>query len=343
MPIAASPPDTTHFPTAPEFHAEFAESFRLAGSMGGTAFVQGLLAGSIDRSGSACLCGAQMLLRPDAKDPELSAGLALLAEAFARRGHIDSVALAIRRVFAYCQDDGYETDRRRAFFCAKLSDYGAGAGVARFDRLVDGSDHGKIFVVGCNRTGTTAIQHALQNANILCGPQALHEKLLRDWAQRRWDRIADLCRYFEAFQDYPFALPFTFQAMDQAFSEARFILSIRDSPEQWYESLVEFESKVLFGGRQASWEAIDAQDYCYPGFVADASRLLYRWQDYGLYDRKRAIDLYRRHNDDVQEYFHHRPGKLLVINVAGADSYPRFAAFLGLPAGRQRFDRVNTR
>jgi hypothetical protein len=326
-----------------EFFEEFTAAKALAGSMGAAEFVTGLAEGKVPRSGGNLLCGSQLLLGPAAGARESAVGLEFLAGAFALCGQIDAVAHWVRTSFAYCRDDAFETDQRRAFVVDHLTKLGASDQIGRFNTLLDGSDSGKIFVVGFNRTGTTSIQQSLQSGNVLCGPQILHERLLRDWAQRRFDRIVALCRYYEGFQDYPFAFPFTYQAMDQAFPDARFVLSMRDSAEQWYESLVGFESKALFGGQTATWDLIDRCSYCYPGFVADASRLVYRWQDYGLYDRKHAIDLYNRHNDDVQEYFAHRSGKLIVINVAEADSYPRFAEFLNLPPGRTAFDKVNAR
>ncbi len=192
-----------------------------------------------------------------------------------------------------------------------------------------------------NKTGTTSIKIALQQADILCGPQHQHEVLFADWACRRFDRIIDLCRYYEAFQDVPFSLPFTYQALDQAFPDARFILSLRDSPEQWYDSLVRFHRQVLFGGQPPSWELIDQQSYGYPGAVAEFSRLVFRWQDFGLYDKQRAIEFYQRHNENVCEYFYGREDKLLVINVSQPDSYACFACFLELPAGPNRFGVFN--
>jgi Sulfotransferase domain len=270
------------------------------------------------------------LLSSDAGEKELSSGLRFLAEAFATCGHIARVALRVRQTFARWRDDDYESDRRREGFRAHLVPNGGEASLKRFDMLLDGTVSGKTFVVGMNKTGTTTLKIALQEANVLCGPQQQHEALFPDWARRRFDRIVDLCRHYEAFQDVPFSLPFTYQALDQAFPDARFILSVRDSPEQWYESLLRFHRKVLFAGQAPSWELIDAQTYAYPGFVRDFSRAVFRWQDFGLYDKERAMDVYRRHNDSVLEYFDGRADQLLVLNLSEPDSYERFTQLLGL-------------
>ena len=60
-----------------------------------------------------------------------------------------------------------------------------------------------------------------------------------------------------------------------------------------------------------------------------------------LYQRERAIDLYKRHNDDILEYFYDREDKLLVLNLGEPDSYARFACFLGLSSASGQFGRYN--
>lgn len=329
------------FQSEPEFDDAYAAAQTAAASIGPRAFAQGLIAGSIEGFGVNCLHAAELLLATATGDSDLAAGMRLLARAFASCGHLAPVATRIRQTFAQWRDDAYEARRRRDEFLADIVELGAEASLRRFDRLLDGSNEGKIFVIGMNKTGTTSLKIALQQANILCGPQRQHEALFPDWARRRFDRIVNLCRYYEAFQDIPFSLPFTYQALDQAFPDARFILSVRDSPEQWYDSLVRFHGQALFAGRPPSWELIEAQDYAYPGAFAECSRLFWRWQDFGLYQKDRAIDLYKRHNDNILEYFYARNGKLLVLNLSEPDSYARFAEFLELAPGSGRFGRYN--
>jgi hypothetical protein len=324
----------------PEFDEAYAAAQIAAASTGHREFADELASGSIQVSGANCLRAAELLLA-SATSGDLSFGMHFLARAFVSSGHIASVATKVRQTFAQWRDDAYETRTWRDAFRADVVELGAEASLRRFDGLLDGSDDGKIFVIGMNKTGTTSLKIALQQANVLCGPQPQHEALFPDWARRRFNRIVDLCRYYEAFQDIPFSLPFTYQALDQAFHDARFILSLRDSPEQWYESLVRFHGKALFAGRPPSWELIEAQNYSYPGAFAECSRLFWRWQDFGLYQRDRAIDLYKRHNDDILEYFYNRDGKLLVLNLGEPGSYALFARFLGLSRVSGQFGRYN--
>ena len=50
---------------------------------------------------------------------------------------------------------------------------------------------------------------------------------------------------------------------------------------------------------------------------------------------------YNAHNNAVREYFRHRPGALLVLNVAAPDAYRRLCEFLGKPGLDRPFPWVN--
>lgn len=104
----------------------------------------------------------------------------------------------------------------------------------------------KIFCIGKNKTGTTSLKAAMAELQYRVGVQRDAELLIHDWAIRDFRRIVRYCRSAEFFQDVPFSYPYTFIAMDQAFKGSKFILTVRDNPEQWYNSLVKFHSK-LFG------------------------------------------------------------------------------------------------
>src|SRR5690606_4675563 len=101
----------------------------------------------------------------------------------------------------------------------------------------------KIFCIGRNKTGTTSLKVALRDLGYSIGSQRAAEHLIEDWGQRDFRRLVKLVSTADAFQDIPFSYDYTFQAMDAAFPGSKFILSIRDSPEQWYESLVRFTQK----------------------------------------------------------------------------------------------------
>ena len=102
----------------------------------------------------------------------------------------------------------------------------------------------KYFLIGLHKTGTTSIEHLFKNWGYVVGDQSQGERLLHDWYIRRFDRIISLVKTADFFQDTPFSLPYTYVVLDQYFPNAKFILTIRDSADQWYQSLVRFHSKI---------------------------------------------------------------------------------------------------
>lgn len=112
-------------------------------------------------------------------------------------------------------------------------------------KTILGLQNKKIFCIGRNKTGTTSLAQALTDLGYRVGDQRTAELLMEDWGQRDFKRIIQYCHTADAFQDIPFSLRYTFQAIDTAFPGSKFILSVRDSADQWYQSLVRFHSMRL--------------------------------------------------------------------------------------------------
>jgi hypothetical protein len=199
----------------------------------------------------------------------------------------------------------------------------------------------KIFCIGRNKTGTTSMARAFRELGIVVGEQWIAERLLRDWARRDFRRIYWYCRIAQAFQDIPFSLPYTYQALDQKFPGSKFILTLRDSPEQWYDSLTRFHAALLGCDHVPTAADLKAATYVYPGFMFDANRLIYNTPIDDVYHRVTLIAGYTAHNTAVIEYFRHRPEDLLVLNVAEPGAYDRLCQFLGKPYTGQEFPWEN--
>ncbi len=92
----------------------------------------------------------------------------------------------------------------------------------------------KIFCIGRNKTGTTSLAHTFRDLGFTVGNQRTAE-ILHDTDYWRGDftTLIDYCMSAQVFQDVPFSVGETFKHLDVAFPDARFILSIRSSPEVW--------------------------------------------------------------------------------------------------------------
>lgn len=203
-------------------------------------------------------------------------------------------------------------------------------------------DETKVFCVGRNKTGTTSIETALRELGFTVGDQRYAELLADDYYhQGNFQPIIRYCAYANAFQDIPFSWPRTYQIMDAAFPNALFVLTVRDSPERWYESMIRFQAK-RYGqnGELPTDEDLKRAEYVRPGFPW-RSRQTWDTQADDLYDRDRLIAGYIAHNEAIKKHFANRPDKLITINVSQAGEYARLCRFLGVTPVRDAFPWKN--
>lgn len=188
----------------------------------------------------------------------------------------------------------------------------------------------KVFCIGRNKTGTTSVGYALKDLGFRLGDQAKAELLVEDWAMRDFRRIIRYCRKANAFQDVPFSLPDTFKAMDEAFPGSKFILTVRDSAREWYESLTRFHTKIVGKGRLPTAGDLKCHHYRYKGFLWRSHQLVYGIDESTLYDFDIYTKHYEEHNRRVIEYFVSRPDDLLVLNLKDPSAMRKLCDFLGI-------------
>lgn len=200
----------------------------------------------------------------------------------------------------------------------------------------------KVFCIGHNKTGTTTIKSVLQDFGYKMGDQIKGELLLEDWHQQNFGKIVKFCRSADAFQDIPFSLPNTFRYLDEAFPDAKFILTERDSDEQWYKSLTKFHSKLWADGKRIpTIEDLKKANYRASGYSYRANRYIYNTPENDPYNKEQMLKFYNEHNQSVKDYFKKNPEKLLIINVSNASDYSRLCNYLEQPILRIDFPWTN--
>jgi hypothetical protein len=204
----------------------------------------------------------------------------------------------------------------------------------------------KVFVIGRNKTGTTSLMKALSDLGYKMGNQRQAELLMEDWAKRDFRRLIAYCHKSDAFQDLPFSHHYTFQAMDAAFPKSKFILSIRGSADEWYQSLIRYHSKRLekrTGERRIpTIEDMKRDPYIYEGYLWRNRQLIGIAMDSSdAYPEENYKAHYLRHNEIVIDYFRHRPEDLLVINLADSVSMLKLCHFLGKPFDGRQMPKLN--
>jgi hypothetical protein len=198
----------------------------------------------------------------------------------------------------------------------------------------------KIFCIGLSKTGTTSLEQALKDLGYRLGDQHQGELLLPAYAARNFRPIVEFCLTADAFQDAPFSFPFTYLVLDQSFPNAKFILSVRDDPDQWYRSLVRFHSKLFAGGRIPVKDDLVRATYSYPGFVWESIKVLSNPREEDIYHKPTLVSYYDRHNAGVRDYFRVK-SNFLEINLSHKTAYREFCDFLGKEPVAEGFPWLN--
>ncbi|MEE9438768.1 MAG: sulfotransferase [Saprospiraceae bacterium] len=201
----------------------------------------------------------------------------------------------------------------------------------------------KVFCIGFPKTGTTTLEYVLKSLGYRMGSQAHGESLVESWDNRNFDPIKKLCDTADAFQDVPFGLPYTFQYLDSSYPDSKFILSIRNNPDQWYRSVVNFHSKLWSADktRPPSLSELKKVNYNGLGWAYNSMKAIYNTTDNDIYNRERLIYVYLRHIDNVKEYFTRIPDRLIIINVSIDEDYQRMICFLNRKSLLTRFPHKN--
>ncbi|QGY42742.1 hypothetical protein GM418_03460 [Maribellus comscasis] len=213
--------------------------------------------------------------------------------------------------------------------------------VSRYNSILV-SKKQKVFCIGLNKTGTSSLKKEMEQQNYIVGIQRQAELLFDDWVKRDFRRIINYCKTAQFFQDAPFSYPYTFIAIDQAFPKSKFILTIRDNAEAWYNSLIRFHRKIWGNGNvPPTAEDLKNANYIYKGFPYYSSMSLRNVPKDNPYKKDVLIDFYETYNKNIKDYFRHRPNDLLIINLKEKDSYGRFCNFLGIEKKKEHFPWEN--
>jgi hypothetical protein len=190
----------------------------------------------------------------------------------------------------------------------------------------------KIFCIGKNKTGTTSIEKIFKMAGYHVGSQNIGEGLMKFWKKNDFRPIIKFAKYGgEAFQDIPFSWPNTYRVLADNFPESKFILTIRDSGEEWYQSFIHFHSKLFGQGSLPTKYHLINADYNKKGWAWESFRLLHDSPEEDIYNKEILISDYNKHNQEVISFFSGTPERLLVVNLKDKDAAKRITDFLDLP------------
>jgi hypothetical protein len=166
----------------------------------------------------------------------------------------------------------------------------------------------KAWGIGLGRTGTTSFCHALR---ILGYEKVIHNPTFEELADL--DGASDNgCTIFYKYLDYKYP-------------NSKFVLLTR-ALKPWLDS-----AEYIHG-----YTPIDRSE----DLMIMRRMLLY---ESIVFDRKKFIDAYHRHHEDVRRYFRNRPDDLLEMDITAGDGWEKLCPFLELPIPDVPLAHVNKR
>ena len=203
-------------------------------------------------------------------------------------------------------------------------------------------NYDKVFVIGHWKTGTTSLEQLLKLSGFRMGNQPTGKMLSLLPLDNIPEKMVRLAHTAEAFQDSPMMYPGVFRALDNAFPNSKFILTVRDSADQWLTSLKRFHTKIFSSdpNRLPIEEDLRNATYRYKGFTWDGIRHFWNYPETPLYDDSYK-DIYEKHNQDARSYFDGRENDFIEINLAKPGEFQRLCEFLKLETNATDFPWEN--
>jgi hypothetical protein len=202
----------------------------------------------------------------------------------------------------------------------------------------------KIFGIGFNKTGTTSLAGALEQLGYRVAPQGPIVGLFEPiYLQRQYRYLSEFCRRYDAFQDIPFSLPGVFRELDRLFPGSKFILTVRNNADEWFDSLLRFTIKLYphRNGQPPSLADMQTHPVGTDFIPFKMHRLVFEAETQGLWHREHYKAVYERHCDDARRFFRQRPQDFCELNVGAVGAHAQLCSFLGHESQQSQMPHLN--
>lgn len=174
----------------------------------------------------------------------------------------------------------------------------------------------KIYCIGMHKTGTTSMEKALDKLGYRIATE--NSTFVPELREGRFRRLNKYLNAYDGLSDFPFF--FHYKDLDRITKKSKFILTVRDE-KSWIDSVLNHFGKF---------------DY-------DKHGMYYDGVDNPKKDPEKYLDVYRKHNREVKEYFKDRPEHLLVMDLAKGDGWEKLCKFLDKKKPFIEFPHLNKR
>lgn len=191
----------------------------------------------------------------------------------------------------------------------------------------------KVFVIGLNHTGTTSMQEFLRTAGYKVAPQREFELLRDSYRVGNWGNLLELIDMYDGFQDSPFSrsTPEFISTLRSRYPDAKFILTVRDSPETWYGTLERLHRKNWYGFENPiTWDQVKSVNYVHPDFLYTSIIDVVGSENHAPYDPKIWKAHYLNYVQRCRDQFSDK-SSFLEINLKESGAAQKLQEFLELP------------
>ena len=202
------------------------------------------------------------------------------------------------------------------------------------------SNKQKFFLIGMNKTGTTSVKDALIDHGIKVGKQGIPSLMyVYQISRGDYSGIINYCHTAQCFKDVPFSVPNVYKEIYKKFPDAKYVLTIRDSDQQWYDSLYNFYIKKYAKNKKITRKDLFfCRDY-HIGFTYLRHKQFYGKRDF--MNETVYKNIYNSHNKDVETFFRDKQHQFLKINVSDEDSFKLLFDFLNIESNKKSFPWTN--
>lgn len=179
----------------------------------------------------------------------------------------------------------------------------------------------KVFGIGWAKTGTTSLGACFRKLGF--NHQGQNLSLVQGIMRGDYAKVLRIASTKESFEDWPWII--LFRQLDMAFPGSRFVLTIRD-PARW---LTSYRGMIAAQGPPSD-ELARVREFLYETDTRTASD-------------QQLLSRFERHQQEVVNYFKHRPDDLLVVDWELGHGWVELCGFLGLPAPDVPFPHLNRR
>lgn len=217
----------------------------------------------------------------------------------------------------------------------------------------DSIDKQNVICVGLNKSGTTSFSSGLQSLGYSLYPEPVgHNTLLPDVYHRTYGSTLSALENerYNLYQDMPFSLPGFYKEVYKMRSNDIYVLTIRDSVEQFVDTCLNFYKRQFSYGNINKFDENLFYRYTHSNVVTVHLDNLY-YSQFDLWGiktfdniEKKLTDVYNKHIDNVVDFFEGNNIKnFKVINVSKENELENIAKWLGKESVEKNFPWLNKR